>query len=252
LAVPADFVEKARALGVEFDPGDTERLGLYLAMLLQVNAALNLTGITDRAEAWTKHILDAMSLVPVLAELVQNLPEGEEFLNVIDVGTGGGVPGIPLAIVMPQVRVTLLEATGKKADFLEAAIYKLKLPNARVLCDRAERIGQDHKTHREMYDVAIARALGRLNVVAELIVPLVKQGGHALAVKGAKAAEELAEANDVIGMLGARHVQTLDTPTGKIVVLEKASRTPRLYPRKNGEPKRLPLGGVNPKRAGKK
>lgn len=221
-------------------------------MLLQTNSALNLTGITDPAEAWTKHILDAMSLVPVLAELLQNLPEGQEFLNVIDVGTGGGVPGIPLAIVMPQVRVTLLEATGKKADFLEAAIHKLKLTNARVLCDRAERLGQDHKVHREMYDVAIARALGRLNVVAELIVPLVRQGGHALAVKGAKAAEELAEAHEVIGMLGSRHVQTIDTPTGKIVVLEKASRTPRLYPRKNGEPKRLPLGGTNPKRAGKK
>lgn len=239
-------------MGVEFDPGDTDRLGLYLAMLLQVNSALNLTAITDPVEAWTKHILDAMSLVSVLAELSQNLAEGEEFLRVIDVGSGGGVPGIPLAIVMPGIRMTLLEATGKKADFLDAAIKRLKLPNARVISDRAERIGQDHKVHRESYDVAIARALGRLNVAAELIVPLVRQGGHALAVKGAKAAEELAEANDVIGMLGARHVQTIDTPTGKIVVLEKASRTPRLYPRKNGEPKRLPLGGVNPKRVGKK
>jgi len=247
LPAPADFIEHARAIGVEFDPGDTERLGLFLAMLLEANAMLNLTGITDPAEAWTKHILDAMTLVPVLAELLNNRTGEQDYLSVIDVGSGGGVPGVPLAVVMPSIRMTLLEATGKKADFLNTVIERLNLSNARVVCDRAERVGQDHKVHREAYDVAMARALGRLNVAAELIVPLVRQGGHALAVKGAKAAEELAEAHDVIGLLGARHAQTIDTPTGKIVVLEKASRTPRLYPRKNGEPKRLPLGGATRK-----
>jgi len=116
-----------------------------------------------------------------------------------------------------------------------------------VICGRAEAIGQDHRLHREVYDAAIARALGRLVVLAELTLPLVRPGGVVLAVKGAKAEEELAEAGKAIGLLGGRYASTLETPTGRVVVLEKASRTPRLYPRKDGEPKRSPLGVERPK-----
>jgi 16S rRNA (guanine527-N7)-methyltransferase len=118
----------------------------------------------------------------------------------------------------------------------------LDLRNVRVINDRSERIGQEHKIHREKYDGATARALGHLAVVAELTAPLVKPHGVVLAVKGAKAEQEIEEAHKAFGMLGLRHVDTLTTPTGRIVVLEKTTRTPRLYPRKDGEPKRKPLG----------
>src|SRR5262245_12333052 len=113
---PESFLDAARALGIEFDPGDVEQLGRYLALLLETNKSFNLTAITDPAEAWTRHILDALTLVQFPAELP--IAEGDS-ARVIDVGSGGGVPGIPLAIVMPSVRFTLLEPTGKKAAFLE-------------------------------------------------------------------------------------------------------------------------------------
>ncbi|MGE3109422.1 MAG: 16S rRNA (guanine(527)-N(7))-methyltransferase RsmG [Phycisphaerales bacterium] len=248
LTPPPEFVERARELGVEFEEGDVERLGLYLAILLRANERLNLTAITDPAAAWNRHILDSLTLVPILAQVAQDgAPEGPESgssggIRVIDVGTGGGVPGMPLAVVLPRIHMTLLEATGKKAQFLTEAVRRLGLSNTSVVCERAERAGQDHRAHRERYDVAIARALGPMAVLTELTAPLVKPGGFVLAVKGARAADELEEAKKAMGLLGVRHVQTIDTPTGKIVVLEKTTRTPRLYPRRDGEPKRSPLG----------
>ncbi len=262
LLPPDGFPAAAAALGVEFDPGDTERLGRFLALLLHANETTNLTAITDPAQAWTKHILDALSLVPVLASLetveatktrddaderpaakgVNGAEPVARQLSVVDIGSGGGVPAIPLAIVMPDVRFTMVESTGKKVDFLNRTIADLGLTNARVLQARAETIGQEHKVHREHYDAAIARALGHLAVVAELCGPLVRPHGIVIAVKGAKAEAELAETNKALGLLGLRHVQTTETPTGRLVIMEKTTRTPRLYPRKDGEPARVPLG----------
>ncbi len=250
LSPPATFLDAARALGIEFDPEDVPQLGRYLAILLDTNKSFNLTAITDPAEAWTKHILDALTLVPLVVELPI------EHARVIDIGSGGGVPGIPLAIVMPQIRITLVEPTGKKAAFLKETAKALGLKNVTVIQGRAENLGQDHKGtergdgqggHREGYDVATARALGHLAIVAELCLPLVKPGGLVLAVKGAKAEQELEEAAKAIGLVGGRHAGTVETPTGRVVVIEKATRTPRLYPRRDGEPKRAPLGMTRPK-----
>lgn len=262
LVPPEGFAGAAGALGVEFDPGDTERLGRFLALLLHANETTNLTAITDPTQAWTKHILDALSLVPVLASLqgeasakarndadertaaptAAGAPAVAHPLSVVDIGSGGGVPAIPLAIVMPDVRFTMVESTGKKVAFLRRAIRDLGLGNARVLQTRAEVIGQEHKVHRERYDAAIARALGHLAIVAELCGPLVRPHGIVIAVKGAKAEAELAETARALGLIGLRHVQTNETPTGRLVILEKTTRTPRLYPRKDGEPARVPLG----------
>lgn len=254
LPPPASFLEAARALGIEFDPGDVEQLGRFLALLLETNKSFNLTAITDPEEAWTRHILDALTLVPLLSQLGGD--DGSPApLRVVDVGSGGGVPGLPLAIVMPGVRFTLVEPTGKKAAFLRKAAEALGLTNVTVIQGRAEVLGQDHKgtergdglgAHREGYDAATARALGHLATVVELCAPLVKPGGLVLAVKGAKADQEVEEAGKAIGLVGARHAGTVDTPTGRIVVLEKATRTPRLYPRRDGEPKRAPLGLTRP------
>lgn len=240
LEPPPGFAGRAAALGVEFEPADLERLGRFLALLLHTNETTNLTAITDPVQAWDKHILDALSLVPVIASV--SPVAAETPLSVADIGSGGGVPALPLAIVLPDVRFTLVEATGKKAAFLDQTIRALGLGNARVLSQRAEVIGQDHRAHREKYDIAMARALGHLAIVAELCGPLVRQHGVVVAVKGAKADQELEEAAPALGMVGLRHVETLDTPTGRLVVMEKTIRTPRLYPRRDGEPSRVPLG----------
>jgi 16S rRNA (guanine527-N7)-methyltransferase len=235
-----EFLAAAESLGIQFDPGDTRRLGLYLALLLHANNTCNLTAITDPSEAWMKHILDSLTLLPMLADLAP-ASEGAQ-PRIIDIGSGGGVPGLPLAIVLPAHQFTLLEATGKKTDFLRAAAPALNLSNVTIIQGRAEELGQEHKTHRERYDAATARALGHLAIVTELAAPLVRPGGLILAIKGAKADAELAEASKAMGLVGARHVTTTQTPTGRIVILEKTTRTPRTYPRRNGEPKRAPLG----------
>lgn len=235
LAPPQSFLDSAAALNIAFDPPDLDRLGLYLALLLETNESFNLTSITDPDQAWTKHILDSLTLLPLLAEL----PEGS---RVIDVGSGGGLPGLPLAIVLPGLRFTLLEATGKKADFLRRAAAALGLNNVDVLQDRAEHAGQDHRAHREQYDAAIARAVGPTATIAELTIPFAKVGGQALLIKGQKADKELAAAKQALHLLHAIHAGTIDTPTGRIVVLDKPRKTPRDYPRRDGEPKRAPLG----------
>lgn len=237
LAPTREFLAAAAEYGIEFEHGDVERLGWFLAMLLRANEVMNLTSITEPSEAWMRHVFDALTLMPLLAEL-------EDGARVIDVGSGGGVPGVPLAIVSPRVQFTLLEATGKKAGFLRSAAEHLGLGNVVVLAERAERAGQMRGGggHREVYDAVIARAVGRMAVVAELTVPLCRVGGRVMLIKGEKAEEELAEAGEAVALLQAEVVGIVATPTGRIVVLEKTGPTPRAYPRRDGEPKKAPLG----------
>jgi 16S rRNA (guanine527-N7)-methyltransferase len=234
LLPPPAFLAAATELGVEFEPGDLEQLGRYLALLLETNRQFNLTAITDPDEAWMRHILDSLTLLQVLAEL----PPGA---RIVDVGSGGGLPGMVLAIVMPHLRFTLLEATGKKADFLRSAAAALGLANIDVVQQRAEKAGHDPH-HREQYDAAIARAVGPLAVIAELTIPLVKIESAAYLIKGQRADEELAAARQALYLLHAAHAGTLETPTNRIVVLTKSRKTPRAYPRREGDPKRAPLG----------
>ncbi|MCG3122439.1 MAG: Ribosomal RNA small subunit methyltransferase G [Phycisphaerales bacterium] len=251
LPAPAWLVDEAADIGVSFDPGDAEKLGRYLAMLLAANDVLNLTAITDPEQAWRKHILDSLTLIQTLADL----PERG---RVIDVGTGGGLPGIPLAICMPHLAWTLLEATGKKVAFLRAVCGALGLSNASVVEARAETAGHDRGErvgsggrkggHREAYDAVVARAVGALATLAELTVPFVKVGGRVLLIKGERAGAELEEAAGALHLLKAVHETTVPTPTGRIVVLGKQSATPKIYPRRDGEPKRAPLGVPQPER----
>ena len=252
LPPPPEFLQLASALVIEFEPGDLEKLGRFLALMLETNKTTNLTAITEPDQAWTKHIFDALTLVPVLASMEP--AEGSKHLRIIDVGSGGGVPAIPLAIIMPDAKFTLLEATGKKVDFLRAAAAALGLKNIEVLQGRAETVAHFRgskndgriNSRREVYDAAMARALGHLAVVAELLAAFVRQDGFVLAVKGGKAEQELAEAAKAMGVVGLKHTETVQTPTGRIVVLEKTIATPRDYPRKDGEPSRKPIGIEKP------
>ncbi|MHC4947580.1 MAG: 16S rRNA (guanine(527)-N(7))-methyltransferase RsmG [Planctomycetota bacterium] len=231
---PASFLADAESLGIAFDPGDLDRVGRFLDLLRAANERMNLTAITEPEAMWHRHVLDSLTLVPYIAEAGA--------ARVADVGAGGGLPGLPLAIVLPDVRFTLVEATGKKARFLRETAAALDLANVDVVDERAETIGRDRDHHREHYDVVLARALGRLPVLLELTVPLAKVGGLVLAVKGGKAAEEVAGAKKALHLLHAAVIDTVRTPTGTIVVVEKRRRTPKVYPRRPGEPKRAPLG----------
>jgi 16S rRNA (guanine527-N7)-methyltransferase len=234
LTPPAEFIAAAEAQGIIFDDGDLNTLGTYLAHLLATNRQFNLTAVTDADTAWSRHILDSLALLPFLASA--------EATNIIDIGSGGGLPGIPLAIVSPDMHFTLLEATGKKARFLQHMVDTLPLSNARVVNDRAEVMAHDRDTHRAQYDIVIARAVGPLPVLLELTIPFAREGGFVLAVKGERAAEEIEQAQQALHLLHAVVAQSVRTPTSTIVVIEKSRTTPRIYPRRPGEPKRAPLG----------
>lgn len=231
-----EFLRACEEFGIAFDDGDVERLGRYLAMLLAANELVNLTAVTDPAAAWMRHIFDSLTLVPLLVEL-------PDAARIADVGSGGGLPGIPLAICLPGLHFTLMESTGKKAEFIRAVATALKLQNIEVECERAEELARDRRRHRDSYDAVVARAVGPMSVVAELTVPFAKKDGRVLLIKGQKADEELAAAAKALGLLDAEHTGTIDTPTGRVVVLTKQLPTSRTYPRNPGEPKRKPLGG---------
>jgi len=231
----AEFLEAAAALGIEFDPGDVDQLGRYLTLLLERNTITNLTAIKEPAECWMRHILDSLTLLSVCAEL----PDGA---LVADVGSGGGTPALPLAIVEPRLRFTCIEATSKKADFLRETAAALGLENVEVRNDRVETLAAKGQELRDRCHLVTARALGRIVVAAELTLPLATIDGMVALIKGERAQEELDEAKKALHMLCATHIGTTKTPTGQIVVLEKRRPTPSKYPRRPGEPKRAPLG----------
>jgi 16S rRNA (guanine527-N7)-methyltransferase len=234
---PAEFAAEAAALGVELEPGDVERLHGYLRRLFAANATMNLTAIRDPIEAWSRHVLDALTLVGPIASAT--VAAGER-LRVLDLGSGGGVPGLVLACVMPEVEFTLVEATGKKARFLAETATSLGLANVEVLAERAETLGHDPWL-RGSRDVVVARAVGPLRVLLELAVPLLRVGGTLLAVKGERAPTEIAEAKRALHMLHAVAIDSIRTPTGTIVVVEKSRETPKAYPRALGTPSHQPL-----------
>lgn len=231
-SVPSAALEAAQALGVSLSGPIGEQLAAYLARLLETNRAFNLTAITDPEEAWTKHILDSLTLLPDLAALA---PASE----VVDVGSGGGLPAIPLAIALPSLRFTLIEATGKKARFLEETAQALGLSHVQVHNERAENAG--HGPLRARFAAATSRALSRLPVLLELTLPLLRSGGVSLAIKGGQADAEIAEASRALALLGGAVEAQRRTPTGVVIAVRKVAATPARYPRRPGEPKRTPL-----------
>jgi 16S rRNA (guanine527-N7)-methyltransferase len=218
LTPPEGFAERLHGVGVTLDEAKIAALGDYLARLLAMNEQMNLTAIKDPIEVWDRHALDALALVPLLAELGPGA-------RLCDVGSGGGLPGIPLSIARPDLQVTLVEATLKKAVFLTGVAAALGLGNVTVRSERAELLGKGDL--RGAFDAVTARAVGRLVMLVPLTSPLVRPGGLMLLVKGQRAEEELAEAAFVLGRQRVAHLKTVPTPTGKIVVLRRAGEAPR-------------------------
>lgn len=207
LAPPADFEARASELGVSLDGAAVGKLGAYLALLLAMNEQMNLTAVSKPEDAWSRHVLDALSLAPRLLDM----PAGA---RVLDVGSGGGVPGIPLAIARPDVHVTLLDSTEKKVAFLRAAAAQLGLTNVEAVCGRAERVDVD-----EPFDVVTARAVAKLSELLPWTARFAKKGGRLLFIKGARAEIELEEAATALRRFRCVHEGTVVTPTGRIVTL---------------------------------
>jgi 16S rRNA (guanine527-N7)-methyltransferase len=212
LAPPAGFAGRLEAIGAPLSAAPLAQLGDFLARLLAMNEQMNLTAIKDEESAWERHVLDALTLLPLLGDV----PAGGQL---VDIGSGGGIPGIVLAIARPDVRVTLVEATQKKAAFLSAVAEAMGLSNVSVRAERAEVLARGEL--RDTFDVVTARAVARLAALAPLTVPFARPGGLVLLIKGQKADEELAEARSVLAKQRAVHEKTVPTPTGRIVVLRR-------------------------------
>jgi 16S rRNA (guanine527-N7)-methyltransferase len=210
-------------------------LARYLDLLLDANQRMNLTRITDRAAAEIQHVGDALTVLPFL-------PKGE--FRLADVGSGGGVPGIPLAIARPDARVMLVESTKKKAAFLREATAQLGLGNLSVSQWRAEQVGRSNS--RETFDVTTARAVATLDWLAEWCLPLLKRGGKLLAMKGERSAAELPAARKAIKLLGGGEpvvhaIQLPGTEHRVIVEIPKVNRTDDRFPRDATVAKGKPL-----------
>ncbi|MBI4236554.1 MAG: 16S rRNA (guanine(527)-N(7))-methyltransferase RsmG [Chloroflexi bacterium] len=227
----------AARLGVALSPAQLAAFRLYLDLLLDWNRRINLTAIRDPVEVERLLFLDSLTLLLAF-------PGGAE--RVVDVGSGAGIPGLPLKIAAPELQVTLLEATGKKVRFLEQAVGLLGLTGVAVVQGRAEELGHAPE-HRQAYGIVIARALAPLRVLAELCLPFAHVGGVVIAPKGAEAAREAAEAQRAVRLLGGevREVSPVALPElppdRHLVVLEKVAPTPPLYPRRSGIPAKRPL-----------
>lgn len=224
MGVAEELSAELRAAGVGADL--TQRLAAYGALLLEANRRVNLTGAKDAA-ALVPHLLDALTLAGDVAE------------SLVDVGSGGGLPGIPLALAT-GARVVLIEPSAKKAAFLERAIRECGI-SGEVACERAEVAGRDER-RREQFAFATGRAVGSAPTVAELTLPLLRVGGWALLQRGAIEPAERIALEDAAGMLGA--VVFEERSLGgdrRVLVLEKRAPTAQRFPRRNGIPEKRPL-----------
>nr|WP_325180791.1 16S rRNA (guanine(527)-N(7))-methyltransferase RsmG [uncultured Oscillibacter sp.] len=207
----------------------------YWELLAEKNKVMNLTAITDPAEAARLHFLDSAALL-ALADL-----RGK---TVVDVGTGAGFPGLPLKILEPSIQLTLLDAQRKRVDFLREVCGELGLEDVDCVHGRAEEFAQQH---RETFDLAVSRAVAALPVLAELCLPLVKTGGQFLAMKSVDSNEELNASERAAGVLGGRLEKPLDYVISgtniprRLVILTKIEETPKKYPRTFAKIKKNPL-----------
>ncbi len=229
--------------GVQLDAATLEKFDRYAALLVEWNQKMNLTAITDPMGIVVKHFADSLAAVPLLPQ--------EEGISLIDVGTGAGFPGIPFAIVRPDIRLTLLDSLNKRLTFLEDVCRELAIPVQRIHA-RAEEGGRKPQL-REQFDVATARAVAGLPVLLEYCLPFVKQGGCFIALKGPDSDEEHRAAKNALTRLGGRteEVQSLLLPKQpldgveqqerRIFVFRKTQATPSAYPRASAKIAKAPL-----------
>ncbi len=220
-----------------------DRIEAYLQRLLEMNKKFNLTAIVDPAEARERHIVECLRLVPLVDELLPPLTTTDKSpeRQVLDVGSGGGLPGMVLAIARPDLNFVLLESVAKKARFLDETKAALGLSNVTVLCDRAELSSAPQSKYRESFELVTARAVAALPTLLELVVPFAKPRGQLLLIKGERYREELDAAKNALRLLHCESRRTERHPTATILILDKLERTSKLYPRRSGEPKRKPL-----------
>lgn len=214
---------------------EIEKFYQYMKLLLEWNEKINLTAITDESEIIRKHFIDSLTISKLI----------KEDTNVVDVGTGAGFPGIPLAITK-KVKVTLVDSLNKRINFLNIVKESIELDNVNTVHGRAEEVGQNEK-YREKFDYAVSRAVAPINVLLEYMLPLVKVGGYCLCMKGPKVIDEMQGIENVAEKLGGKYIklEELEIPGEEsrknVIIIKKVESTNKKYPRKPGTPAKQPL-----------
>ena len=230
------FIEEAQKINIELDKNQIEKFYKYMDLLIEWNEKINLTAITNRKDIIVKHFIDSLTIQRYLGDAV----------NIIDVGTGAGFPGIPIKIINPNLKVVLVDSLNKRINFLQDVIKKLNLDNIEVIHARAEDLGQNKK-YREAFDIVTSRAVANMSVLSEYLLPLARVNGKCICMKGSDIEEELENSKYAINLLGGKieQVDKFELSNERIgrniIIVKKLKNTPNSYPRKAGTPAKKPL-----------
>lgn len=237
------LINRAREdMALEITEIQAEQFIAYGCLLLDWNKRINLTAIKNPKEIIIKHFLDSLIFVKYLERLYSGME-----VSLIDIGTGAGLPGIPIKIMLPDIQVLLLDSLAKRISFLDAVVKELGLKKIETYHSRAEDMGRD-KMFRETFDIAVIRAVAELSVLLEYSVPLLKTGGRLMAAKGIDPEKEVFSAGKALQILNCEieRIEKYSLAEGadyrSVIIIQKKGKTPGNYPRPAGKPKKKPLG----------
>ena len=231
-----EMSKKSKILGVRFSVEQIEQFYKYMNLLIEWDEKMNLTAITEPKEIILKHFIDSITILKYI----------DDNSKLVDVGTGAGFPGVPLSIMNPTLKITLVDSLNKRLIFLQEVVKELNLKNIEIVHARAEEFGQN-KNYREKFDIATSRAVANLATLSEYLVPLVKIGGKIISMKASNAKEEINDAQKAIEVLGGKieKIEEFDLPESDIgrtiIIIDKNKCTPAIYPRKAGTPAKEPI-----------
>ncbi|HFV0197673.1 TPA: 16S rRNA (guanine(527)-N(7))-methyltransferase RsmG [Streptococcus agalactiae] len=235
---PQAFYQVLIEHGITLTDKQKKQFETYFRLLVEWNEKINLTAITDKEEVYLKHFYD--SIAPILQGYIDNSP-----LSILDIGAGAGFPIIPMKILYPEIDITIIDSLNKRINFLNILANELELSGVHFFHGRAEDFGQD-RVFRAKFDIVTARAVARMQVLAELTIPFLKVNGRLIALKAAAAEEELISAEKALKTLFSQVTvnKNYKLPNGddrNITIVSKKKETPNKYPRKAGTPNKKPL-----------